>query len=170
MAIHLEPVVEADSGFVAELVRDPATRRFTRAPEPPREGFAEEWTARYVAGRAEGVRDAFVVVDAAGGRLGIAIAPRIDREGRTVELGYVVAPEARGRGVATAALQALGTWAFDELGAERLELLISVENDASQRVAERCGYRLEGVLRQMYVKPGLREDTQLWSRLQTDPP
>ena len=169
MEVRLERVGEADVGFVSELVRDPATRSFTRAPDPPREGFAEEWTALCVTGRAEGVRDAFVVVDEAGARVGIAIAPRIDREGRTVELGYVVAPEARGRGVASAALQELGRWAFDELGAERLELLISVENHASQRVATRCGYRLEGVLRQMYVKPGLREDTQLWSRLRSDP-
>ena len=47
-------------------------------------------------------------------------------------------------------------------------MLISVENDASKRVAERCGYRREGVLRSTYVKEGVRDDTEIWSRLPTD--
>jgi RimJ/RimL family protein N-acetyltransferase len=51
---------------------------------------------------------------------------------------------------------------------ERLELLISVENDASKRVAERCGYVREGVLRSLHVKQDVREDTEIWSRLATD--
>jgi RimJ/RimL family protein N-acetyltransferase len=50
----------------------------------------------------------------------------------------------------------------------RLELLISVDNAASKKVAERCGYLQEGVLRSLYVKPGVREDTEIWSRLPTD--
>ena len=53
---------------------------------------------------------------------------------------------------------------------ERCELMISVENLASGKVAERCGYVLEGVLRSMWIKPGVREDTQLWSRLVGDAP
>jgi RimJ/RimL family protein N-acetyltransferase len=50
----------------------------------------------------------------------------------------------------------------------RLELLISVENPASKRVAERCGYAVEGVLRSMHVREGFREDTEIWSRLPGD--
>ena len=97
------------------------------------------------------------------------MAPKIDRETRTAELGYVVAPEARGRGVATGALSRLTAWAFDELQMFRLELLISVDNVASKTVAERCGYVREGVLRSAHFKQGLREDTEIWSRLATDP-
>jgi RimJ/RimL family protein N-acetyltransferase len=102
--------------------------------------------------------------------LGIAVAPQIDRAARTAELGYVVAPAARGRGVASEALRLLTEWAFAELGMERLELLISVENEASKRVAARCGYVREGVLRSHWVKGELREDTELWARLPSDPP
>jgi RimJ/RimL family protein N-acetyltransferase len=47
--------------------------------------------------------------------------------------------------------------------------MISVENEASKRVAERCGYLLEGVLRSVYLKPGRWEDTEVWSHLATDP-
>jgi RimJ/RimL family protein N-acetyltransferase len=78
-----------------------------------------------------------------------------------------VLPEARGRGAATAALRLLSEWAFAS-GLVRLELLISVENPASKRVAERCGYAFEGVLRSMHVREGFREDTEIWSRLPGD--
>ena len=89
-------------------------------------------------------------------------------EGRQVELGYALVPEARGRGAATAALSILTQWAFAELGVARIELRISAANVASQGVARRCGYTYEGTLRSLYFKQGLRADTQVWSRLETD--
>jgi RimJ/RimL family protein N-acetyltransferase len=109
-----------------------------------------------------------VVDEDGGGFLGVGAAPVIDREAATLELGYVVAPAARGRGVATAALRLLTEWAFAEAGAERIELLISIDNHASKRVAERCGYVRDGILRSAYLKQGRRQDTELWSRLKAD--
>jgi RimJ/RimL family protein N-acetyltransferase len=97
-----------------------------------------------------------------------AMAPEIDRNARTLELGYVVAPAARGRGVATAALRALTDWAFLAEDALRIELLISVQNAASKRVAQRCGYVREGVLRSVYFKQDLSDDIEIWSRLPSD--
>jgi RimJ/RimL family protein N-acetyltransferase len=134
---------------------------------PP--GFARSWLERYEEARADGTREAFAIRDDRDGFLGLALVPTIDREARTAELGYVVAPAARGRGVATEALRQLTSWAFGELNMLRLELLISVENGASKRVAERCGYVREGVLRSLHVKQGVHEDTEIWSRLATDP-
>jgi ribosomal-protein-alanine N-acetyltransferase len=92
----------------------------------------------------------------------------IEHEARTVELGYVVAPAARGRGVATETLRLLTAWALDEVGAERVELRISVENVGSQKAARRAGYTLEGVLRSQYFKQGRRDDIQVWSILPGD--
>jgi RimJ/RimL family protein N-acetyltransferase len=166
--IQLEVLSRAHLEDLERLVEDPDVQRFTRIPSPPPTGFAESWVAAYEAGRREETKEGFAVVDGAGRFLGLAVAPRIDRTGREVELGYTVAPDARGRGVATEALRLLTGWAFDELDAVRLELLISVANDASKRVANRCGYVREGVLRSLYVKPGVREDTEIWSRLSSD--
>ena len=155
--------------LLERTIADPDIVRNTRIPEPPPPGFAEFWLGRYEEGRVAGEREGFVVEDEDGRPLGLAVAPRIEREARTAELGYVVLAEERGRGVATEALRLLTDRAFAELDAVRLELMISVENDASKRVAERCGYLLEGVLRSLYVKPGRWEDTEVWSRLATDP-
>jgi RimJ/RimL family protein N-acetyltransferase len=150
------------------MLDDPELLRFTRVPEPVPPGFARIWLDRYEEGRMDGSREAFAIVDEDGGFLGLGLAPRIERDARTAELGYVVAPAARGRGVASEALRRLTEWAFGELGMLRLELMISVENAASKRVAERCGYVREGVLRSLHVKQGVHEDTELWSRLATD--
>jgi len=151
------------------MVDDRDVRRFTRIPDPPPPDFAQTWFAAYERGRDDGSREAFAIVDGDGTFLGLALAPYIERDTGTVELGYVVVPEARGRGVATAGLRMLTDWAFRQLGAERLELLISVENGASKRVAEHCGYRYEGTLRSLHVREGFREDTEMWSRLPGDP-
>lgn len=167
--IRLEPLAAEHLPLLRALVADPAMQRFTRIPVPTPPEFPERWLAGYVAGREERTRIGFAVVEEDDGEeVGVAFAPTIEAEAATAELGYAVLPGARGRGVATAALGLLTDWAFSELRAERLELRISVENTASKRVAERCGYVREGVLRSVHVRPGVREDTELWSRLASD--
>ena len=47
--------------------------------------------------------------------------------------------------------------------------VIDVANGASKRVAERCGYELEGVMRSTYLKQGRRTDAELWSRIRRTP-
>jgi RimJ/RimL family protein N-acetyltransferase len=169
-ALRLEPFAASHLAALPAMLADPDTLRFTRVPVPVPAGFEQTWLERYEEGRRAGTREGFAIVDPADESVvGLALAARIDREAQTVELGYVVSPTARGRGVATEALRLLSDWAFRELDALRLELLISDDNVASQRVAARCGYVREGLLRSVYTKPGIREDTQIWSRLPTDP-
>ena len=153
---------------VAELVVDPLVRRFTRIPEPPPEGFARSWIDRYKEGRRAGTCEGFAVVDGDGRFVGLGLAPAIDLDARELELGYIVASGARGRGVATEILRLLTEWAFEAIHAERAFLIIDVENRASQRVAERCGYQHEGDMRSIHLKDGQRIDAGLWSRLPTD--
>jgi RimJ/RimL family protein N-acetyltransferase len=151
------------------MITDADVLRFTRVPDPIPDGWAETWLASYERGRSEGTREGFAIVGEDGEFLGIAVAPDVDRPARTAELGYVLAPSARGRGVATEALELLTRWAFEEVGIERAQLYISTDNVASKRVAEKAGYVFEGVLRSMHFKGDLREDTEVWSRLPSDP-
>jgi RimJ/RimL family protein N-acetyltransferase len=167
--IRLVPSTHAHAPGLTDLIRDREVRRFTRVPAPPPDDFVDTWLNRYEEGRRDGTREAFVIEDPAdGGFLGIAVAPSIRRDERTAELGYVIHPAARGRGIATVALERLTAWAFGELDAVRLELLISTENPASKRVAEHNGYQYEGTMRSMFVVPGRWEDSEIWSRLATD--
>jgi RimJ/RimL family protein N-acetyltransferase len=92
------------------------------------------------------------------------------REAQTGEFAYVVAPEARGRGLAPRTLRVFGEWAFAELGLQRLQLRIDPENEVSHAVALRAGYQREGTLRSAFVVRGRRADVVMYSRLPTDPP
>jgi RimJ/RimL family protein N-acetyltransferase len=169
-ALRLVPFTAAHLDAFAALADDPDTLRFTRFPDPPEPGFPAEWLARYEQGRRAGTREAFAIVDAdaagdAAGApfLGLALAVDIDRAGAEAELGYVVAPAARGRGIATAALRALTRWAFEDQDLARATLIIDVANAGSQKVAERCGYALERVDRDAEVKPGRRADLLVYA-------
>ena len=168
-SVSLELLAPRHVEDIEALLDDPEILRFTRIPEPTPPGYASTWVARYEAGRTDGTREGFAAVAPDGALLGLALAPDINREGRELELGYLVAPEARGRGVATEILRLLTDWAFSELDAQRAYLIIDLENPASERVAVRCGYLREGVMRSLHVKQGIRRDATLWSRLPTDP-
>ena len=87
-------------------------------------------------------------------------------------VGYWLLPEVRGRGVATAAVR-VGTRAvFQHLGWHRIELYHAVENERSCAVARRCGYPMEGVMRDAmrYPDDGRWSDEHLHARLASDPP
>ena len=168
--IRLEPLTAEHAAAMDALARDDDVARFTRVPEPVPEGFGERWVERYRRGRDEGTNAAFAIVDGESGVLGFIGLVKLDLETQEAEAGYIVASHARGRGVATRALSLLTTWAFGEFPLERIELLIDVENPASEVVAQRCGYTREGVLRWTYLKPGLRSDTIVYSMLRREHP
>jgi RimJ/RimL family protein N-acetyltransferase len=168
-AIRLEPFGERHLDEVTAMLDDRDVLRFTRIPDPPPADFARHWLDRYAAGRGDGTREAFAALDGGGALLGLALAPEIDREGHDLELGYLVVPAGRGRGAATRILTLLTEWAFEEAGALRARLVIDVANPASERVAQRCGYVREGVMRSVHFKAEQRIDAGLWSRLPTDP-
>jgi len=165
--MRLELLDEQHLGPVAALLDDPDVLRFTRVPEPPPPDFERQWLDRYEAAREDGSAEAFAAVDDDGTFLGLALAPAIDREAAEMELGYITAPAARGRGVASEILRLLTEWALEQ-GAQRIYLIINVENAASERVAVRCGYTREGVMRSIHLKQGMRTNAALWSRLPSD--
>jgi RimJ/RimL family protein N-acetyltransferase len=167
--IRLEPLAESHLEGLAALGRDVDVQRYTYVPSPWVEGFEHTWLERYERGHEDGTRAGFAIVDEADGSfLGLIALVRIDREGREAEAGYIVAPQARGRGIAARALHLLTGWALKELELERVELRISAGNVASERVAERSGFVREGVLRSVHFKQGLRSDLAVYSRIASD--
>jgi RimJ/RimL family protein N-acetyltransferase len=81
-------------------------------------------------------------------------------------IGYWVAASSRGRGVCTRALRLLSRHAVDKLGLQRVDLITDPANVASQRVAEKVGFRREGVLRAHLRHPdGRIRDSVMFSLL-----
>ena len=85
------------------------------------------------------------------GAVGIRSVNRVDRH---ASVSYWVLPEARGRGVATRAVQVAACHAFDALGVHRLQLQHALANTASCRVAEKAGFTLESVQRESCLLAG----------------
>ncbi len=166
--VRLEPLAAKHVADLEALALDPEVRRRTYVPSEPVAGFGKTWFATYERGRSEGTREGFAITESDDGSfLGLAAVLRLDDEAGEAELGYIVAPHARGRGLATEALRLLTEWGFAR-GLHRLELRMNADNAASQRVAERCGYVREGLLRSVHFKEGRRVDLLVYSRLSTD--
>jgi RimJ/RimL family protein N-acetyltransferase len=168
--ITLRPPRAADVPALLEACQDPDIQHFTFVPSPYREEHARDFVARHAADREAGVAANFVVA-AAGDEarvLGTVGAQRPDWDNAVVELGYWVAPWARGRGTAARALGLLAPWVVDALGMRRVTLHIDAENAASRRVAERAGFAYEGTLRSALDVKGRRWDLALYARLAED--
>ena len=167
--IRLEPLDDRYVPDFERLLQDPEVVRNTRVPSSPPPDFASMWVGRYIEGWRDGSRAGFAILSPEAEFLGFGGVVDLDLDARQGEIGYVVAQEARGRGVAGRALRLITAWALGELGLERVELHIDSENTASIRVAERCAYVREGVLRSFHFKEDIRADTVIYSLLRADP-
>jgi RimJ/RimL family protein N-acetyltransferase len=150
-------------GFADPVVQRhswPHTRPYTEADA--RAFYAEQQRERR-AGTALSV--ALVEPGAPTTVLGGASLYAIDLAAARAAVGYWLVPAARGRGVATHSVRLLATWAFGHLATQRLELTCAPDNLASQRVAVRCGFTREAVLRSHTPFKGGRRDTVLFSLL-----
>ncbi len=167
--IRLEPLEQRHvPGLTAAVEGDEEIVRYTRVPTGADRAFVSGWIRRYEERWQDGSGAGFAIVDHDGDVLGFAAIVQLDLPGREAELGYLVGRDARGRGIATRSVGLLTRWSFDELGLERLELLITPGNTGSERVAQRNGYRLEGVLRSKHVGGDRRADFGVWSRLRAE--
>ncbi|MEO3814460.1 GNAT family N-acetyltransferase [Sphaerisporangium sp. B11E5] len=167
-AVALRPLTGDDAAAVVRGCNDPGIARFVPGiPVPYTEDDFQEFLAS-VPGQWERGGLCLAIAGAAdGGWLGtVSLKPPGPRG--SVEIGYLVGPWARGRGVATAAVRALTEWAFDK-GVYRVELVTDLDNAWSQRVAMAAGFQREGVQRGAApARDGRHDDLVAFARLAVD--
>jgi RimJ/RimL family protein N-acetyltransferase len=158
-----------DVPAVVAACEDPSIARFSPViPYPFTEADARSWLQTQEPARIAGESLDLAVTSAASDEiLGAIGLGDLRLTLRVACVGYWLAPQARGHGHMTAAVRLLASWAFDALGLARLELTTDPENVASQRVAQRCGFRREGELRShMFVlHSGERRDSLVYGLL-----
>jgi RimJ/RimL family protein N-acetyltransferase len=165
--VTLRPWRREDAPVKAAWGRDPAIVRWTDLPANHTEGAALAWAEQAEEARQAGRALALAIVDA---RLDVVLGScdirRPDPDDAALgEVGFLLAEEARGRGVATSAVGLLVDWSFRELGMERVQGLVHPDNPRSAKVLERLGFRREGLLRDYRVGETGREDRVLFSVL-----
>lgn len=126
---------------------------------------AARWVEQQPAAREAGTAFEFVILDDDARILGCCGINQINAGFRLANLGYWVRSSFTRRGVATAAARRTAEWAFRNTALHRLELLVAVENLASQAVATRAGATLEGRLRCRFVVHGRFQDAFVYSIL-----
>lgn len=157
-----------DAAAIAQSCRDPDIPRFTMMPEGLTEEQARSWVQRGLELWPRGVARFAVTVppsDECAGQMGI----QFDFSARRAEAFYWLDARVRGRGVAAEALDLVTAWAFGDHDIVRVHLVTHLDNERSQRVAERCGFSREGVLRAWEPVKDQQPDVVMWSRLATDP-
>jgi RimJ/RimL family protein N-acetyltransferase len=145
--LRAEPFRPADFDAVYRLQSDPAVMRFIREPEMEAEavGARMELWARYAADHpGQGIWALRHKADGALAGYGILCHVLFDA-GRELEIGYVLAPEYWGKGLATEIAGGLARYAFERLNAPIVAAYTDPANHASRRVLEKCGFRLQGV-------------------------
>jgi len=165
--VLLRPCGEADVPGIVLAFSDPVMQRFSWRTAPytetdARDYFAEQEEARL---RGEGLNFALVEPPDQDVVLGCVSLYEVRLDQGCAAVGYWLAPEARGRGLATHAVRLLARWAFAGLGLARLELTCGPDNEASQHIAERCGFFREGLLRSHVPFKGARRDSVIYSLL-----
>jgi len=152
-ALLLRPWSSEDIRDLLEIYRDPAMSASARKPIAS-EDDARSWLEKQQAGWADGTRLSFAVLRTAAPAARARAVGNVVLKGQSAgkdsaEVGYWTAAAARGHGVASAAVVALTTWAFESFGPDglrRIELIHQLDNVASCRVAQKSGYALTGIL------------------------
>jgi RimJ/RimL family protein N-acetyltransferase len=167
--VTLRQPAERDLDEMLATCRDPEAARWTTVPVPYlrvdavaflRDRVPGGWTCGTAAG--------FAIADPEDRFIG-TIDLRIDlADPASAEVGYLVAPQARGMGYATAAVRAICAWGFTALGLTRVVWRAHLGNDASRRVAEKAGFVMEGVQRQGCEQRGERRDAWVAALLPSD--
>jgi RimJ/RimL family protein N-acetyltransferase len=87
---------------------------------------------------------------------------------RRGDVSYIVAREKRGMGVVSEALGAMLDYGFDHMNLHSVEAGVTPGNEASMRMLQRLGFRLEGHLRENFLTDRGFVDSLIYSMLRSD--
>ena len=166
--------VRSDAGDVAALL---ASQREHLAPWDPRReptfftrGGQRSRLAQVERDRAAGSSHRFLILERGELAGEVSVTNVVRRSFQSANLGYWVAGERCGRGVATAAVAAVCTFAFGELELHRLEAGTLLHNVGSQIVLDRNGFTPFGVAQNYLRIAGAWCDHVLFQRTSEQPP
>jgi RimJ/RimL family protein N-acetyltransferase len=146
-ALTLRPWTEDDIPALVKAYDDPQMRRWQMRYIDD-EQQAREWLAGRRRAWTEGSRYSFAVVageDGVGAPIGGISIRRDAKKPETAEVGYWTAARARGQSVAPRAVEGVLAWAgalWADDPVDRFNLIHSLGNDASCRVAIKLGFAL----------------------------
>ncbi|MET9079813.1 GNAT family protein [Streptomyces sp. NPDC004232] len=164
--VRLRPVREEDLPVLESFLTDPEAAgpfQWYGWSDPGR------WRRRWAEDGLLTDEGGQLVVDTGGGALGF-VAWRRTSAGRTPywNVGAQLRPEARGRGIGTAAQRLLVGYLFAHSPVVRLEADTETGNIAEQRSLEKAGFTREGVMRAVGFRDGQWRDAVRYAVIRGD--
>jgi RimJ/RimL family protein N-acetyltransferase len=148
---------------------DPGLHLRMGEDRPPSGAELGRWAESEDADRAAGVHAALTVLEPGSDVCrGQVYVHHFDWDHQRAELGMWLAPDARGRGLASETLRLVGAWLFDHCELRRLQLLTEPDNEPMLHAAAAAGFVREGVLRGYLRQRGARVDAAMLSLLPED--
>jgi ribosomal-protein-alanine N-acetyltransferase len=167
---YLDSVHDGDQAAYVEHFRDKdMTDRLLKVPFPYTDEDADKWVRYCLAAEFRQTHphhfafrraDGFLI-----GGIGLQFNSGFDRH--RAELGYWLARNYRGRGLASAAVRAVVLYGFHELGLFRIQATSFASNVESHRVLERTGFVREGFLAAFHMKDGVPIDAHMFAILRS---
>jgi RimJ/RimL family protein N-acetyltransferase len=157
----LRPWTEDDVPAMVAGCNDPEIAHWIPTIPHP---YTTDDALAFIRREVRGDHEAFAIeVD---GRVVGGIGLGLNSHGYRGSIGYWVAKHERGHGICTRALRLLARHAIEDLRLQSVQLATDPDNIASQRVAEKVGFRREGVMRAHLRHPdGRIRDSVLFSLL-----
>jgi RimJ/RimL family protein N-acetyltransferase len=152
---------EADVPDITRACQDADLQRWIPVPVPYERMHAEQWVDDTAASWAEDRELRWVIVELGPGGTPSGPLGAIGLHARDAtmrEIGFWMAPWARGRGIMTDAVRLVSGWGFTNLGLGRIEWWANAGNHASRRVAQKAGFTMEGTVRARLLHRGERVD------------
>lgn len=93
-----------------------------------------------------------------------------DHNLRKAQLGYWISKEYEGKGLLTKALKSFIDFLFAKVGLNKVEIQFMISNKRSAAVAERLGFKTEGIIRQNLILNGTYHDLVVTGLLKSEWP
>jgi RimJ/RimL family protein N-acetyltransferase len=163
--VTLRELRTSDATSLFAAMTDKEVTRFISPPPAAVEGFVRfiAWTHRQ---RAAGHHATFAIVSRGSDvAIGLFQVRSLDPDFVAAEWGFAIAPEFWGTGMFADGARLLIEFAFDVIGAHRLEARAAVTNTRGNSALSKLGAVREGVLRKSFLRHGEFLDQTLWTLL-----
>ena len=168
--VTIRPFREDDAASVVGVCDNEAAARWIPdLPHPYTLDHGREWARDAARKWREEHWANFAAVDLEADRYVANCGMHIETQHARGEIGYIVHPDWRRRGVAGTCVALLADWGLADLALERIEIRADVRNVASRLTAASCGFRYEGVLRRAMTVQGERVDNAIYALVPGDP-
>ena len=148
----LRPVSDNDVPLLTKWINDPRVRRFIKSIFPRTDGFERDWVAEL---KKKSETDVVLIIEVRGKAIGVMGLHRIDWKNRVGTTGAIIGePRFWSKGYGTDAKMALLDYAFNTLNLRKIISKVKSFNERSLAYSKKCGYKVEGRLREQHFVDG----------------